>query len=57
MARSLTVNHDETPSTNPLLTGFLLLAVAWLAIGTLAATSFSAVATPGAAQTPVIDQR
>lgn len=26
MARSLTVKHEENPSTNPLLTGFLILA-------------------------------
>lgn len=30
MARSLVVNHQEEPSTNPLLTGFLLLAVVWM---------------------------
>ena len=30
MARSLTVTHEENPSTNPLLTGFLLLAFAVL---------------------------
>lgn len=26
MARSLTVKHEETPGTNPLLTGFLVIA-------------------------------
>ncbi len=31
MARSLTVNHDEKPSTTPLLTVFLLLSAAVLA--------------------------
>ena len=31
MARSLTVNHDEKPSTTPLLTIFLLLSAAVLA--------------------------
>jgi len=30
MARSLTVQHEETASTSPLFTGFLLLSVAWL---------------------------
>ena len=35
MARSLTVKHDEKPATNPLLTGFLLLAVTVLVLGGL----------------------
>ena len=26
MARSLTVTHEENPATNPLLTGFLVIA-------------------------------
>lgn len=26
MARSLTVKHEESPTTNPLLTGFLVIA-------------------------------
>ncbi len=30
MARSLTVNHQETPSTNRLLNVFLLISVGWL---------------------------
>ncbi len=30
MARSLTIKHEETASTSPLFTGFLLLCVAWL---------------------------
>ncbi len=30
MARSLTIQHEETPSTSPLLTGFLLFVVAWM---------------------------
>ncbi len=35
MARSLTVNHDEKPSTTPLFTAFLVLAIGWLAAATL----------------------
>ena len=31
MARSLTVKHDEVPSTSPLFTAFLLLAFGWMA--------------------------
>ncbi len=31
MARSLTVQHEETPATSTLLNAFLLLAFAWLA--------------------------
>jgi hypothetical protein len=46
MARSLTVNHQETPSTNPLLTGFLLLCIAWLALGTIAGAAFAPEAPP-----------
>lgn len=47
MARSLIVKHDEPAATSPLLTGFLLLAIAWLALGSL--TTFSAEAAPGGA--------
>ncbi|MCO4743877.1 MAG: hypothetical protein KC912_03750 [Proteobacteria bacterium] len=35
MARSLTVTHEENPSTNPLLTGFLILAAAVLMLSAL----------------------
>lgn len=35
MARSLTVKHEETPSTNPLLTVFLLIAVAWMTVAAI----------------------
>jgi len=35
MARSLTIKHEETASTSPLFTGFLLLSVAWLLAGAL----------------------
>ncbi len=30
MARSLTVKPEETVSTSPLFTGFLLLAIGWM---------------------------
>ncbi len=36
MARTMTVTQEETAATNPLLTGFLLLAVAVLLLGGLA---------------------
>lgn len=36
MARSLTVKHDEKPSTSPLFTAFLLLAAAWMAASAVA---------------------
>lgn len=39
MARSLTVKHEEKPSTSPLFTAFLLLACAWLAASALSAAS------------------
>ncbi len=47
MARSLTVKHDEIPSTSPLLNSFLLLALGWLLIsGLSAAASMSAPERP-----------
>ena len=47
MARSLTVNHQETPSINVLFTAVLLFAAAWLAIAGLALVSDeSSAATP-----------
>ena len=36
MARSLTVKHEEKPSTSPLFTAFLLLAAAWMAASAVA---------------------
>lgn len=44
MARSLTVKHEEKPSTSPLLTFFLLLAFAWMAATAIAAGSGQAEA-------------
>jgi hypothetical protein len=32
MARSLTIKHEETATTSPLLTGFLVFAMAWLLV-------------------------
>jgi hypothetical protein len=46
MARSLTIKHEETATTSPLFTGFLLLSVAWLLASAL---------TSGDAQAEVID--
>jgi hypothetical protein len=31
MARSLTIKHEETPSTSLIMTGFLVLSFGWLA--------------------------
>ena len=48
MARSLTVNHQETASVNVLFTAFLVFAAAWLAIAGLTLVSDeSAAATQG----------
>ena len=44
MAGSLTVHHDEKPSTSPLLNAFLLLAFAWM--GMTALVSMNADAGP-----------
>ena len=35
MARTLTVKQEEKPTTSPLLTGFLLLAVVWMVLTAL----------------------
>ena len=51
MARSLTVKHEETPSTSPLLTAFLLLAFAWLGVTALTADA----AESGAASATIAD--
>ena len=52
MARSLTVNHQETPSVNFLFTAFLLFAAAWLAItGLTLISDDSEAATPANAAT------
>lgn len=54
MARSLTVKHEEKPSTSPLFTAFLLLACAWMAATALSAAS--AEETTGSLPSPgVID--
>ncbi|MCK6505878.1 hypothetical protein L6R53_21245 [Myxococcota bacterium] len=46
MARSLTVKHEEAPSTSPLLTAFLLLAFGWLALSAAVAVAQDATAAP-----------
>ncbi len=52
MARSLVVDHQEEPSTNPLLTGFLVLAVACLLASAVSGTGVAAQETT--APTPAI---
>ncbi|MFT7521540.1 MAG: hypothetical protein ACI9MC_003691 [Kiritimatiellia bacterium] len=52
MARSLIITHDEDPSTNWLLTGFLLVATAWLLLGGLASMYFADDA--GTEEAPVV---
>lgn len=47
MARSLTITKEETPSTSPLLTAFLLLAFGWLGLsGVVAMANDSAAVEP-----------
>jgi hypothetical protein len=48
MARSLTVAQEENPRTSLLLTGFLLLAVAWLALSTFVGSGAEAAPPPDA---------
>jgi hypothetical protein len=60
MARSLTIKHEETATTSPLFTGFLLLSVGWLLAGALTsgdaqAQSDASVIDPGpSVQAPVV---
>lgn len=49
MARSLTIKHEEKPSTSSLLNIFLFLAVAWMAITALVASTADASTAPVAA--------
>lgn len=52
MARSLTIQHEERATTSPLLTGFLLLAAAWLLLAALfGADAYSADAPTAAPST------
>ncbi len=44
MARSLTVKHEEVPSTSPLFTAFLVLAFGWLAVSGLVAVAHDGAA-------------
>jgi hypothetical protein len=52
MARSLTVNHQETPSVNVLFTAFLVFAAAWLAVAGLALVSDDSAAATTAPAAP-----
>lgn len=36
MARSLTIKHEETATTSPLMTGFLAFAMVWLLVTAVA---------------------
>ena len=53
MARSLTVKHEENASTSPLLTGFLLIAAAWLVLSALGGVEADASET--APERPVVE--
>ena len=46
MARSLTVKHEETTGTSPLLNAFLLIALAWLIGAAFTANASENTATP-----------
>lgn len=46
MARSLTITKEENPRTSPLLNVFLLLAVAWMAVTAVVASTADAGTTP-----------
>lgn len=49
MARSLTIKHEEKPTTSSLLNLFLLLAVGWMAVTALVASTADASPAPPAA--------
>lgn len=58
MARSLTVRHEENPATNPLLTGFLLIAALVLIASAIEGMlTEPAVAGPLEPSVPVVDLR
>ncbi|MFK7927854.1 MAG: hypothetical protein AB8H79_06680 [Myxococcota bacterium] len=42
MARSLTITQEENPKANWLLVGFVLLAVAFLAVGSVITMAYAA---------------
>jgi hypothetical protein len=46
MARSLTIKKEENPATSPLLNVFLLLAVAWMAVTAIVASTADAGTAP-----------
>ena len=48
MARSMTIQQEEKASTSPLLTGFILLAVAWMAVAALMSGDADAANSPSA---------
>lgn len=52
MARSLTVKHEETAATSPLLTAFLFLAFGWM----LASALTSAAAESGPMGAIAVDE-
>lgn len=56
MARSLTVAHEETPTTNPLLTGFLVIAALVLVASAFEAMSQAPVAAEAPPPAVVIDR-
>ena len=48
MARSLTIKHEENPSASSLLNIFLFLAVGWMAVTALVASTADASTAPAA---------
>jgi len=57
MARSLTVRHEESPQTNPLLTGFLVIAALVLLASAIEAMFGEGAAANTEAPPPVVDAR
>jgi hypothetical protein len=57
MARSLTVRHEESPQTNPLLTGFLVVAALVLLASAIGGMFGESAEANVDAPPPVVDAR
>ncbi|MBW1877802.1 MAG: hypothetical protein JRI25_14215 [Deltaproteobacteria bacterium] len=57
MARTLTVRHEESPQTNPLLTGFLVIAALVLLASAIGGMSGEGAVANADAPPPVVDAR
>ncbi|NCG17613.1 MAG: hypothetical protein GWP91_01175 [Rhodobacterales bacterium] len=57
MARSLTIMREETATTSPLLTGFLVISVCWLLLSAMSGYATDTAAAPQNGTTVIIAPR